>query len=288
MSTATIQTDYVKETLAGNFPECPCGAPRLAPHSIGKRGTWCHAHNRIQRWRLGLGPQPFNVFVKGNHKLPFYALSALPLVTCPGAGACAKFCYSFKAWRYPGAFFRQLGVTILLRSAAGREIIRAAWHEIPENHDARLFVDGDIENRQTLEFIFQLCNERPDLRAYGYSKSWGVFLGHADAGGAWPTNYVLNLSSGSIYGPAVRERMEALPVVRGQFLAMNSGMKMPDRRTHPEAFNAYATALRATAKQAGHARTFVCPGKCGDCMGNGAHACGTHAMNGVAVLIGIH
>jgi hypothetical protein len=288
LSNVATLNEYVRETFAGNFPKCPCGANPDAPHRTAVRGTWCHAHNRMQAWRNGTGPQPFSVFVKGNHKLPFFALSALPVFTCPGAGECAAFCYSFKAWRYPGAFMRQLGVTLMLRSASGREVIRTEWHKLPANHDVRLFVDGDIEDRRTLEFILRLCYERPDLRAYGYSKSWAVFLAHADDGGAWPANYVLNLSSGGIYGAAVRERMQALPIVRGQFLAMHSAIKMPNRRTHQEAFNAYAAALRTAAREAGHARTFVCPGKCGDCMGNGAHACGTRAMDGVAVLIGIH
>ena len=289
MSNAKLQTAYAAAVLAGKSPACLCGSEE---HTPAKRGTWCYAHNRMQEWLSGDGPQPFSIFVKGNQKLPFWALSALPLVTCPGAGICATFCYSFKAWRYPGAFMRQLGVTILLRSARGREIIRKAWLELPQNQDARLFVDGDVEDLETLEFIFSLCRERQDLRAYGYSKSWAVFLEHADNVGlesaAWPSNYRLNLSSGSKYGPDMRERMEQLPIVRGEFLAMPSAMKMPNRRTHPEAFNAYAAALRATAREQGHAKTFVCPGKCGDCMGNGAHACGTQAMAGVAVLIGIH
>src|SRR5262249_38268511 len=43
------------------------------------------------------------VFSKGNAKLPFWAFSALPIVTCPGAGECARWCYSLTSWRTPGA-----------------------------------------------------------------------------------------------------------------------------------------------------------------------------------------
>lgn len=56
------------------------------------------------KWRT-----PFKVFkLKGNTKLPFATFSTLPIVTCPGAGECADWCYSFTAWRYPAAFARQL------------------------------------------------------------------------------------------------------------------------------------------------------------------------------------
>jgi len=56
---------------------------------------------------------------KGNKKLPFFAYSELPMATCPGAGACSNWCYSFKAWRYPAAFGRQFLNT--LAAMADRE-----------------------------------------------------------------------------------------------------------------------------------------------------------------------
>src|SRR4051812_4576827 len=36
---------------------------------------------------------------KGNKKLPFAYFSSLAIFSCPGAGACAAFCYSLKAWQ---------------------------------------------------------------------------------------------------------------------------------------------------------------------------------------------
>jgi hypothetical protein len=75
---------------------------------------------------------------KGNKKLPFAAYSELPMATCQGAGKCAVYfgghrgyCYSFKAWRYPGAYARQFLNT--LANYADREfaILRGAGGEVP-------------------------------------------------------------------------------------------------------------------------------------------------------------
>jgi hypothetical protein len=42
----------------------------------------------------------FSIFaLGGNSKLPFVSFSTLPGVTCPGAGDCIDFCYSYRAWR---------------------------------------------------------------------------------------------------------------------------------------------------------------------------------------------
>ena len=48
--------------------------------------------------KLG-GKLPYNVFKVGNSKLPFLNFSTLPGSTCPGAGECLNYCYSFKSWR---------------------------------------------------------------------------------------------------------------------------------------------------------------------------------------------
>ena len=117
------------------------------------------------------GPAPFSIFSeKGNKKLPFYAFSSLQGFDCPGAGEClysfgnarlpenfAKgWCYSFKAWRYPAAFFRQLQNSLLLRSAAGRALIGKEFQEIPQGRPLRLYVDGDFANLTILRFWMDL------------------------------------------------------------------------------------------------------------------------------------
>ena len=284
MATKQSLTAYALATLANDQQACPCGND---VHSLNSR-SYCQYHARFTAWLYDGARRPFSVFVKGNQKLPFMAFSCLPQITCPGAGECLTYCYSFKAWRNPGAFFRQLGNTVLLATEEGRDEIAREWALLPYGIDVRWGVDGDIANGRMLRFLFSLCESRQDLRVYGYSKSWAIFLAHADAGRAFPSNYVLNLSGGSVYGEAMRKRMEQLPITRGTFDAYSVASKMPNRRIDAPAWAAWAKALKATAKQAGVGRAYVCPGKCGDCMGNGAHACGTHAMDNITVLIGIH
>ena len=53
---------------------------------------------------------------QGNSKLKFLSFSNLPIVNCIGSGACEKFCYSLKAWRYPRPFFKQARNTILTQN----------------------------------------------------------------------------------------------------------------------------------------------------------------------------
>jgi hypothetical protein len=199
-------------------------------------------------------------------------------------GACAKFCYSLRAWRYPAAFLRQLQNLLLLKQSPAT--IADAFAKLPIAATLRLYVDGDIDSAETLAFWFKLLRERGDIQAYGYSKSWHVFLKfHADNGPAsFPTNYRLNLSSGSRYGADIAERMKTLPCVRGEFVAVPSTVKQAKDGSN---WREYAASVRASALATGHGRVFVCPGKCGTCTAAG-HACGLGSFNGVKIAIGIH
>jgi hypothetical protein len=248
--------------------------------------SWSYHAKRLADWLGGdmAGAAPFAIFRKGNSKLPFYAFSALPLVSCPGMGACAKFCYSLRAWRYPAAFLRQLQNLLLLKQSPAT--IADAFAKLPIAATLRLYVDGDIDSAETLAFWFKLLRERGDIQAYGYSKSWHVFLKfHADNGPAsFPTNYRLNLSSGSRYGADIAERMKTLPCVRGEFVAVPSTVKQAKDGSN---WREYAASVRASALATGHGRVFVCPGKCGTCTAAG-HACGLGSFNGVKIAIGIH
>jgi len=317
----------------------------------------------------------WSVFGRGNSKLPYLAFSTLPGVTCPGAGECLTapgnkpsttrrmnggWCYSFKAWRYPAAFFRQLGNTLLLRSPKGRDYIArcfASWAEsdarIKGGETVRLYVDGDIDSLETLRFWMDNCIRHPHVRAYGYSKSWHIFLQYQKLGYQWPTNYVLNLSAGSKFFamPALREAMLKLPITREDFGVVNIEKKGkaklkqnvitldpasstgvfgairrlekrvtatvdPTEKTElasiladwnetaqrlvngekivsvPDEFWSrnpdYTAAVSKSAdKLYGKGNYFVCPGKCGNCLGNGKHACGEIRLK-VPVVIGIH
>jgi hypothetical protein len=179
--------------------------------------------------RFDSGKLP-KVFAKGNGKLPFFAFSSLPGIDCPQAGAClygasgdlmGGFCYSFKAWRYPAAFFRQLVNSLRLRTESGRDEIVKAWFALPKGATVRLYVDGDFASPEILSFWMRLCVARPDLQIYGYSKSWRLLLSHDKAsGGIWPRNYLLNLSSGGSGTEAEKEAVSRLPIARGEFIAI--------------------------------------------------------------------
>ena len=286
------------------LPAMPDGFKVRQPN--GKMSTWEREYLKFQRF-IETGQPQWKVFAKGNGKLPFFAWSVLPGFTCPGAGECLVlarvsddkaspklvngWCYSFKAWRYAAPFFRQLQNTILLRSQAGRAHMVQAWQALPLNVDFRLLVDGDITDLDEMRFYWQLLEMRPDVRVYGYSKSWPVFLAWEKLGRSFPANYLLNLSSGSKFGPNMEAKMreivnvDGLPIVRDSFLALPVSHKMPDHKL-PE-FQVWAAELRATAKARGLGNVWVCPGKCGECTPKG-HACGSRAFEGIPVVIGIH
>lgn len=225
--------------------------------------------------------------IDGNSKLPFVAFSVLPGVTCPGAGDCLNFCYSYRAWRYPAAFFRQAQNTMLVMYR--REVLRdelAAVLAMPkfskqDKVDFRLYVDGDIDSSDTLEFWFDVLNEFPKLEAYGYSKSLELFNAYD---GEWPQNYKLNLSSGSKYDDdaAVLDAAEALPITRGRFDAVMITGKFSAAKGEYR-----SKEYRSTVRAAAGGKPFICPGRCGDCTPNG-HACGSSKFNGIRIVIGIH
>lgn len=170
------------------------------------KGTWGYYMLRLAV-ALETGRPVFKVFAKGNSKLPFFAFSALPQFTCPGAGDCLNWCY---------------------------------W--------------------------FALLDSRPDLKAYGYSKSWRLLWDYAQTHTV-PDNYVLNLSSGEREQGVTRDQMRSLPFVRGDFIALPieySGEKEGfERYSDPE----YHRAVRKAAAD--------------------RHACGQLALH-LPIVIGIH
>jgi hypothetical protein len=266
-----------------------------------KRNTWKYCFYRFADM-LERGELPHCIFeLKGNTKLPFAAFSTLPIVTCPGAGACGgidqlsgkpdlaeAYCYSLRAWRYPCAFLRQAMNTLLLRF--NRRAIIQAFQALPNAITLRLYVDGDFDSEQTALFWFNLLRQRNDIECYGYSKSWHILLALANR---VPSNYVLNISSGSLFDhdSELKARMLALPFVRGEFIAVQIDGK------HPRGFARfksadYHRAVRAAADSIGVGKVFSCPGQCGSCTGSG-HACGSKRDDGrflvpITIAIGVH
>lgn len=286
------------------------------PGNEDDAGTTKYFAIRFLRWFENQNDSlPFAIFAaQGNVKLPFYAFSSLPGFDCPGAGAClygenAKrnaqnfgkgWCYSFKAWRYPAAFFRQLQNSVLLRSSAGRSLIASEFSRIPENRTLRLYVDGDFANLAILRFWMDLIKLRPDMKiagkagieGYGYSKSWQLFLDLEKQGYEFPANYLLNVSSGSRYGNKVKEKVLGLSCTRGEFVAVPVARKHIASKAYQDKDNdgskEYRKEVLQRLKEMGHAKRFACPGNCGNCIAKKQHACGSDKLRGVTIAIGIH
>lgn len=225
----------------------------------------------------------FSIFaLGGNSKLPFVSFSTLPGVTCPGAGDCINFCYSYRAWRYPAAFARMVQNAYLLRFVPN--VIADTFSLIaanrPNGFDFRLYVDGDFSGGGDVAFWMDLLHATPNARAYGYSKSFAALLGYAVIG-TWPTNYQLNISGGHNASQTMVNYVKALPITRGEFVAVSIGKKVKSTDHGTVATNA---ALRAAFPDT---KIFPCPGTCGTCTGKG-HACGMPSLKGITIAIAMH
>ena len=260
---------------------------------IKKRSQWWRDFEKLAALAVDGLPR-FTINALGNGKLPFLAFSSLPgLGFCPGAGVCLKWCYSFRAWRYPSAFCRQAQNSILMQSASGRAAILADLDKraaaIAKKSglavvDFRLYVDGDFLNSEMVAFWFAAIAARPNLAVYGYSKSWNELLEHAHGNGIMPANYLLNLSSGSVHTDATRNMIIQLAISRGDFIAVNIGRAVhsSDHGTRNHNRELRAAHFRNTGRKA-----FTCPGACGDCTPQG-HACGSDRFRGIDIIIAVH
>lgn len=248
----------------------------------GKTG-WQANFSKLETVILTMNPA-YSVFaLTGNSKLPFVSFSSLPGVTCPGAGACLDFCYSFRAWRYPAAFMRQCQNAFLLRH--NQSSIVQALYIVNDtfkgvSYDVRLYVDGDFANNDDVTFWFDTIKAFPLAKVYGYSKSFDAILSYGQNGKAYPTNYMLNISGGHNASIETVEKVKALPITRGEFIAVSIGKKVKSSDHGKPETN---KALRESFK----IKAFTCPGACGTCTGKG-HACGMQALKGVPIIIAMH
>lgn len=126
------------------------------------------------------------------------------------------------------------GMRIWMRSIGASALELTARDREKKPAFMRLFVDGDINSEDCIVEWMQTIRGfqgkgKHTLEVYGYSKSWQQFINVHRAYGAsfWPSNYVVNLSSGSVYASSkfsdVRGEMERLPVSRGYFEAIDTG-----------------------------------------------------------------
>lgn len=243
---------------------------------------WQSAFNKLADAIASHAPK-FSIFaLGGNSKLPFVSFSTLPGVTCPGAGDCIDFCYSYRAWRYPAAFARMAQNAYFIRFAPN--VIADAFSLIaakrPDGFEFRLYVDGDFASGADVAFWMDQLHQHPNARAYGYSKSFAALLGY-DLIGKWPSNYMLNISGGHNASPAMVEYVKALPITRGEFIAVSIGKKVKSTDHGKPSTNA---AIRAALPGI---KVFPCPGTCGTCTGKG-HACGLPQMKYRTIAIAMH
>jgi hypothetical protein len=253
--------------------------------------AWIHELSKLAEF-LADGEPRFSIFAKGgNSKLPFVAFSAMPGDGfCPGAGDCKSFCYSFRAWRYPAAFCRQVQNTFLLNDNLGRFRIEAALDKFEKRAtaenpiDFRLYVDGDFRDVADVEFWMGAIMGRPWIRAYGYSKSFNELLSYQylvdGRGYEWPTNYLLNISGGHLHDADTVSLVKQLPITRGEFIAVPVDHKVTSKDHGTSKHN---KVLRATFGR----KAFTCPGKCGECT-PGGHACGSDRFRNVDIIIAVH
>jgi hypothetical protein len=268
-----VQTGTIEETMQA------LQALKASPLFAGKTG-WQANFAKLEQVIVS-GLPLYSVFaLNGNSKLPFVSFSSLPGVTCPGAGDCLIFCYSFRAWRYPAAFMRQCQNAFLMRhnQPAIVQALQAANDTFKgEAYDVRLYVDGDFSSANDVQFWFDTIKAFPLAKVYGYSKSFEAILAY---GASYPTNYMLNISGGHNANPETIERVKALPITRGEFIAVSIGKKVKGNEHGTPEIN---KALRASFK----IKAFPCPGTCGTCTGKG-HACGMQALKGVPIIIAMH
>jgi hypothetical protein len=135
-----------------------------------------------------------------------------------------------------------------------------------------------------------LIKTRPELKVYGYSKSWSEFIALHLQRYEFPSNYMLNLSGGSKWDsmPAMRSIMESLPVTRGTFAAYQVARHHMKSKAYQSKRNEGHAAYAADVRKAAGKRVFVCAGRCGDCLPDGTHACGSDRFRGIEIAIGIH
>jgi len=99
-----------------------------------------------------------------------------PIVTCPGAGECKKYCYAqvgmqamgnpknfrlraYQLWLDSPLDFKNIAKEEIRRS--GRRIIR--WHD-----------SGDIVSLKYLKMMISIALEMPEIKFYTYSKSISI------------------------------------------------------------------------------------------------------------------
>lgn len=268
------------EIQNGSRADCIAAIDALIAQKTEERKTaWIRELTALRGFICGETGPKWQIFkLDGNSKLPFAAFSSLPGVTCPGAGDCLDYCYSFRSWRYPAAFCRQAQNAWLLQR--NPQAITEAFMSLPLDITLRLYVDGDFATGADVAYWMERLRARPDVQAYGYSKSFRELLTYYKEWPYWPKNYMLNLSGGHNHDTKTVDAMKALSITRGTFDAVSIGRKV--KSTDHGSVSVNKALVGITGKG-----IFPCPGKCGDCR-KGEHACGSEKLRGIPIVIAVH
>ena len=248
--------------------------------------AWTYEYKKFRKFLINLNNDnynymPYTIFTQGNNKLSYLSFSTLPVINCPGASECLNYCYSLKAFRYPGAFFRQCQNTLLMQNnfnLLGIELNKYNIKGKLKNTiiDFRLYVDGDFKNDNDLINWMSLLNQCKNINAYGYSKSKHLFLELYKSGFKFPNNYKLNLSNGSKYDFLDNDLLK-LHFVRGKFTAYKFNKKIKIKNLTND--------NKKELRSAFNNKVFICPGICDTCTNKG-HFCGSN--NNLEVVIPVH
>jgi len=188
------------------------GQPKMTDGTAGHRG-WCYS---FTAWRY---PDAFRR--QALNTLANYADREFAILKNGGPADPAKYAARVEAsinGEKDRAWTRHIEQSALEATEKGRAAGKKTF--------MRLFVDGDINTEDNIYAWMRVCKRiEGQIEVYGYTKCWQQFLNvHKRFGEAWwPKNYVVNLSSGSVYVKSmdVRAEMEALPISRGYFEAIN-------------------------------------------------------------------
>lgn len=110
---------------------------------------------------------------KGNHKTGRNVLtySRAPIVSCPGASdACKGVCYALKAYR----FYTE---TKIQWDGNAKENGAPELPKPKRNGERtllRIHVSGDFDTAEYIDSWIATLQERPDVTAWAYTKSWRV------------------------------------------------------------------------------------------------------------------
>ena len=234
----------------------------------------------------------FPVFKKGNGKLPFLNYSTIPVVNCPGAGACAteNYCYSLKSLRFPKSTLSWLQNQILenhyfdLIELELEKYLKSNHKKQLKNNlniDFRLYNDGDFSTLNNMVLWFNLLKKYPNLKTYGYTKSLHLVKELTLTGYEFPNNYRFNISSGSKYEYLKNDNiLKNNPCYRGNFIAFD----LNGRKISPTKINKNDI---KTIRNSFNKKVFICPGLCASCTSIG-HACGNSKFDDIDIIVTKH